>query len=343
MHERDRGLMIEYRKYAINACGQEVSIDEVPTGKDCGCFCPTCKSPLCAKNAGQKRIHHFAHLKGAQCCDSAYETDLHILAKKIIREKKCIMSPEGNVISLQNVKTEFADTSLDIVPDAEGIMSNGERLLIEFYVTNKVDKAKREKILANKLKCVEIDLNYQLVNEESLTNFLIKESKYREWIVSSNSASGNGHTGDSILDCKKVYIEGIVEYLKKEFEERTLWIWPETDWSQDFPKKAPQAYNLKECLYCNCETRAKHNGFKSDILLSRDEENKGWLSINVRRRERSREFRHPRDLRIIDIILSHDAIEHEVPPWVLFPAEPLISQSDKVRIEYFNFKYPNRQ
>lgn len=335
--------MIEYRKYAIDAFGQAVFIDDVPTGKACGCFCPTCKSPLCAKNAGHKRIHHFAHLMGSQCSDSAYETDLHILAKKIIREKKCIMSPEGNVISLQNVKTEFADTSLDIVPDAEGIMNNGERLLIEFFVTHKVDKVKREKILANNLKCIEIDINYQEVKEDSLTKFLISENEHRNWITESNSNADSSVTGDSELDCSKQYTEWVVEYLKDEFERKTLWIWPETDWSQDFYAKSPQAFNLKDYRYCFCEDRVKHNGFKSDILLSRDAAYKGWISINIRRKERSWGFRYPKDLRIIDIILPRNVVEQEVPPWQLFNAEALTSHPDDIKVLYYNFKYPHRQ
>ena len=58
-----------YLTWAINQEGDLVHVDEVPNGNDCGCICPHCKSKLCAKNGGdgEKMIHHFAHLSGADC------------------------------------------------------------------------------------------------------------------------------------------------------------------------------------------------------------------------------------------------------------------------------------
>lgn len=71
--------------YALNATGQLVDVDKVPVGNKCGCFCPSCKEPLIAKNQGIKRMHHFAHQSGTEC-DYAIESMLHILAKEKIRE-----------------------------------------------------------------------------------------------------------------------------------------------------------------------------------------------------------------------------------------------------------------
>ncbi len=71
--------------YAIDSSGRVVNIDEVPAGNKCGCFCPSCKEPLMAKNQGRKRIHHFSHQSGTECAN-AYESMLHILAKDRIRE-----------------------------------------------------------------------------------------------------------------------------------------------------------------------------------------------------------------------------------------------------------------
>lgn len=75
----------KYLTHAINSSGQTVSIDSVPLGKECNCFCPACKSPLIAKNKGEKRVHHFAHQSGKDC-GHAVESMLHILAKEKIRE-----------------------------------------------------------------------------------------------------------------------------------------------------------------------------------------------------------------------------------------------------------------
>ena len=41
-----------YLTYALNKDGDLVHIDSVPNGNKCACFCPHCKSELCAKNGG---------------------------------------------------------------------------------------------------------------------------------------------------------------------------------------------------------------------------------------------------------------------------------------------------
>lgn len=72
-------------KYAIDTTGKLISVDDVPNGKKCGCFCPACKEPLMAKNQGNKRVHHFAHQSGTECA-YALESMLHLLAKEKIRD-----------------------------------------------------------------------------------------------------------------------------------------------------------------------------------------------------------------------------------------------------------------
>lgn len=67
--------------YAIDASGKLVHVDDVPTGLNCGCHCPCCNERLEAKNAGKRRIHHFAHASGCDC-SGAYESMLHLLAKE---------------------------------------------------------------------------------------------------------------------------------------------------------------------------------------------------------------------------------------------------------------------
>ena len=67
--------------YAIDASGKLVHVDDVPTGQKCGCHCPCCNERLEAKNAGEKREHHFAHASGSDC-SGAYESMLHLLAKE---------------------------------------------------------------------------------------------------------------------------------------------------------------------------------------------------------------------------------------------------------------------
>ena len=63
-------------------------------------------------------------------------------------------------------------------------MDNGERLLIEFLVSHKVDGKKRQTIVDNHLKCIEIDINYQALDRAKLKEFLTDTADDRKWIVS---------------------------------------------------------------------------------------------------------------------------------------------------------------
>ena len=134
--------------HAMNDDGQMVHVDSVPKGIKCGCHCPHCQAPLYAKNGGQIREHHFAHANGHEC-DGAYESSVHFLAKEVLQETGFIMLPRyggfgfpTGLVRLRNIEVEKWDERFKIRPDAEGIMPNGERLLIEFNFAHKVDNEK---------------------------------------------------------------------------------------------------------------------------------------------------------------------------------------------------------
>ena len=80
-----------YLTWALNQEGDLVHVYDVPNGNECGCVCPHCKSVLCAKNGGdgERMIHHFAHLSGADCV-GAVESALHKMAKDVLSESKCV-------------------------------------------------------------------------------------------------------------------------------------------------------------------------------------------------------------------------------------------------------------
>ena len=181
--------------YALDEGGALVHVDDVAKGAKCACRCPHCNAPLYAKNGGRwpepgTHIHHFAHAQGHEC-EGAYESSLHLLAKEILQETGRIMLPKSNgsffpsgSVRIRNVEVEKWDDRYGIRPDAEGIMDNGERLLIEFYVSHKVDNKKRQIIVDNHLKCIEIDINYHALDKAELKEFLAGTDEDRKWIVS---------------------------------------------------------------------------------------------------------------------------------------------------------------
>ena len=188
-------MQLPFLTYALNKDGNLVHIDEVNNGIKCACYCPHCRAPLIAKNAGTQRNHHFAHTN-VQECEGAFESSLHLLAKEILQEAGMIMLPlsiiddfPSGAVHIHDVEVEKWDERYGIRPDAEGIMDNGERLLIEIYVSHKVDYKKRKIIIDNHLKCIEINLNRyfqsekNVLDEAKLKEFLIDTDKEREWII----------------------------------------------------------------------------------------------------------------------------------------------------------------
>ena len=290
--------------YAIDINNQLVHIDSVKLGGACQCRCPHCQAPLDAKNGGQIREHHFAHAHG-HYCEGAYETALHLLAKQIILELGGIMLPESDdnnkphgFMKLRDIKVEKWDDTFKIRPDVEGIINDGRRIIIECLVTHKINDKKYKTIIDNNLLCVEINLNWLELNKESLQKFLTQESNDRKWIekrekVIKSNDYGSFYRRNPSFDIAK-------EILKNTFDNLGLTLHP----------KVGSYYKLSNWHYDICEVDANFRGFKTDLLLFRSNNvNKGYISINFRGRRRNSNAKIPRDLRIIDIIITTEKEE----------------------------------
>ncbi len=183
----------EHLTYALNQEGKLVHVDSVPNGNECGCFCPNCKSRLCAKNggSGEKMIHHFAHLSGADCV-GAVESALHKMAKDILAAQKCIYlpkHPDGKKDRLQQfdkVEVEYYDKETNLRPDCIGYYGD-KCIWVEFKRSHPVDKDKKEKIISARIDCIEIDLNNCLLDPIELSDYIINSSEGRKWIVDNTS------------------------------------------------------------------------------------------------------------------------------------------------------------
>lgn len=317
--------------HAMNDDGQMVHVDSVPKGIKCGCHCPHCQAPLYAKNGGQIREHHFAHANGHEC-DGAYESSVHFLAKEVLQETGSIMLPRyggfgfpTGLVRLRNIEVEKWDERFKIRPDAEGIMPNGERLLIEFNFAHKVDNEKRKIIVDNHLKCIEIDIKYQADEKKELREFLVGSTEDRHWLVELPPPPPPKGESFSISYPRKPIFDQTRSILKEVFENKSLRITPR--WGLSF--------DLKQYGYDTCEIGAKYRGFKADLLLYRSQkEDKGYIAINIRGRRRY-EVEKPKNLRVIDIVINPDLKEDFVRKYF---AEGVLRDDFAVKIYYFDFK-----
>lgn len=171
--------------YALNKKGSLVHIDNVPNGNECECVCPSCKGNLCARNEGKKNEHHFAHQNGD--CGKGIESALHKMAKDILSETLCVHLPDrldgtfGAQLKFDRVEVEFSDKETKLRPDCIGYYGD-KKLWIEFKRSHAVDETKKEKIIAAKIDCIEINLNDCDVDPEFVRKFITEEKSNRFWI-----------------------------------------------------------------------------------------------------------------------------------------------------------------
>jgi len=190
-----------YLTYALNVEGDLVHIDSVANGNECGCFCPHCKSDLCAKNGGtgEKMVHHFAHLSGADC-EGAIESALHKMAKNVMKETLCIQLPDsangkrGDLLKLDRVEVEFYDKDTRLRPDCIGYYGNNV-IWIELKRTHAVDAKKKGKIISAKIDCVELDLNGCDLDPEAVRRFITEETERRIWIRDTSAKPRQASVG----------------------------------------------------------------------------------------------------------------------------------------------------
>lgn len=175
--------------------GNIVSIDEVQSGKDCGCVCPACGNKLWARK-GEQRMHHFAHEPHTHC-EYGYESSLHLAAKDILsRAKKMVIPPvyvefpqSGKPKELISMEREISidDVELekrfdDIIPDIV-VYSGDKYFFIEIYVTHPIDDEKLKKLKEKKISTIEIDLSKikRDISVEELSDILLKASDRKSW------------------------------------------------------------------------------------------------------------------------------------------------------------------
>jgi len=91
--------------------GEFVDVADVPRGKLCGCICPSCKSPLIARQ-GNLKEWHFAHASRSvysrteRECQFSFYVSVRMMARQVIREKLELVLPR-----YEDVVSEYNESS----------------------------------------------------------------------------------------------------------------------------------------------------------------------------------------------------------------------------------------
>lgn len=201
--------------YAFNAEKKLVHINDVKNGLECGCVCPGCNEPLVAKNDGKIREHHFAHVSGNDC-GTCYQTIRHIWGKELIVANQLVpvaLNGKKGLIKTNQIGMEITLTDLNIIPDvfAKVVLSwayLGVQLpveipvIVEIYVTHKVDDEKAAIIRKAGIPTVEINL--------SKSTAMTKEELAQELSNQENWNIINDKVGAQFIAGVQNYVNGLV-------------------------------------------------------------------------------------------------------------------------------------
>ena len=222
-------------------------ISDVASGLACKCFCPCCGSALVARK-GKRVQHHFSHYDSTTCSGST-ETALHLAAKEILEEAMAITLPSVNIefdmyqrgleispsrrFNIDKIQIETRAGS--IVPDL--IATVGDRqLIIEIFVTHRVDVEKINRIRKQGVSAIEIDLSGapRDFSRESITDLVVDEHLNKIWLF--NAVAEFHH--------KKILASST---RKRILERGGLRV----DNCPIRPKAQPYADVIRECAYCD--------------------------------------------------------------------------------------------
>lgn len=155
---------------------------------------------------------HFAHLPDSRC---AGETALHVYAKELLqREREVTFTPlvlrnegleeivfEGGRFKLDHVIIEVDRPGFR--PDAIVALSS-KKFAVEFKVAHAVDDAKQEKVAADDIPMIEIDLNslrFRQISMEELDDAILHGAD-RKWIHHPERANGQARLESRVADKK---------------------------------------------------------------------------------------------------------------------------------------------
>ena len=107
---------------------QLVDVQSVPSGKKCGCICPSCRAPLVARK-GNKNVWHFAHdSKGElqnkpEKCKFSFYVSARIMARQLIIDRPSITLPDFKIeLSAKNPFTGSNISVVEVVTKARTVI-----------------------------------------------------------------------------------------------------------------------------------------------------------------------------------------------------------------------------
>ena len=223
--------------------GRVVNVDSVRRGKECDCVCLGCGEPVVA-NQGEIRVHYFSHLPDSggfsnRPCKQQkriFETLSHEMGKYWVEEMKELEVPPyfhkrptdrdgctyNSVKVLDGRKLVFDKVVLEnwrednrYRPDCIGYIGD-QPVVIEIYVTHKVDEDKLAKIRADGLPAVEVVLKHGVFDEswESIDKAMRSNRTVRWLNCPEGETAEKRKQSEAVFNRQRAYFDQQQEQMK---------------------------------------------------------------------------------------------------------------------------------
>lgn len=204
-------------------------LTKLEQGANCNCVCPECGGKFVAK-MGSKRVHHFAHEKGAMCdSEKAFLNSLYRLFAEAVTEKGCFVYP-----GCYGFFPGFDLYKKATMEDIKSVVNFSAEELPEDYDYEPI-------IISGELKTVRTEIKYNTkgMPEALLVHFVNNEKEYALAVVlipPSNVCKVFEPKIYKNLPTVAIYVEDDIYHVKSlELKKRLCGNSPDKEWL-DSPK-----------------------------------------------------------------------------------------------------------
>lgn len=208
-------------------------------GFACNCSCPECGKKVGARifinRPGSSCFFHEADEYNKNCNGGAGETELHLLAKRLLEQEREIFLPHPEDES-KAVKFVYAGVALEkkvslLRPDLMLIAANGQKLLVEITVTHKTinNPLKVSRLTELGIPAIEISLDRSLISRIILRHsealsLVIFTQLYRKAVIEDTTRKIWLVKPDSLFKLDSVEGEEKENVMQAKKEDNSIWI-----------------------------------------------------------------------------------------------------------------------
>lgn len=247
-----------------------VDVHEVPSGKRCGCHCPSCKAPLIARK-GQRKAWHFAHDSQAKAgkdttlerCRYSFFVSARMMARQLVTDPMTVALP-GHRISV----TEQDAISGELVEATETVTTARGVTLTDVSIDARVDGGRADFLGHVKGHCLAFVF---LHPGRDVSDFLPSAQGGETGVVAVNleSLKARFRTG---LAAAGSYQTILTEFLCQDVDSKHWLFHPREGQASEQARKRLQIAvdRRRESIARDLKRREKERDFKADILKGLD-------------------------------------------------------------------------